>query len=473
MSHQVVGELSQKIPAYYRCTTHLEESPCVIQYEDKGGSHNGQITIELSSGGGDNMYHYKSSVTTAMANMASMSTTAQTSESIKTKDLESVRARDYQDHRTFMWYLILQKVHPSKTQVALRFNKKAQRDTWEAGIKCLISNQKKHVSSKTETVQVAAKSKQLQWITEVIVLHTTTPEELVRLRLRQGDADDSEALTLAAGGSLVASIDDCHSLAMEFCRMNSCHDEDATSLGRLIWSVAQRNRMEQKTVDLINKIRDFHVTDMIQKETANKFSPRAFKSAPYSIGRTAHQSAKVALLELKGEMVPQLGRQGPEAIMLAQVLKRNTDKARLINDSLIRAYYNEQKELVAKLKADSKTFYSQTTDESSPKREQFKSVSLAPMKIDWQEAKQSGLQPQASSRPSLQPPRFGSMSQPPGPELPRETTFGAADGGVRPASEDKSREVPSREDTFGNRGAPGDKEKHKKELFFSHRKYRK
>lgn len=238
--------------------------------------------------------------------------------------IQSVKVKDFQDasgpERSFIYTLSVNYAPAGKdiSHSSFQFSKQDVRNAWDHGLRSLLSGAVQ--SAKGSEVKVpSAKYKEIKQIT----LQKPKGGELVRIHVDLGDAQADLVITREK-----ASSDNCKTEATSFIDKNNILPTETTSLYRYMRSVVQRAQMEEEVSKIVKQINDQSL------EEVQKRNP----------GRPLNEmlnETKVQLENIARDVPQNVGQHGSGAAIVTQVLKRNVEKMKLINEMFCRLQESE------------------------------------------------------------------------------------------------------------------------------------
>jgi len=196
---------------------------------------------------------------------------------------------------------------------SFQFDTLENRNAWDHGLRSLMSGAVQSAKG-TEVKVPGAKYVPIK----AIALQNPRPGQLVSIGVDLG----GKQVDLVVSEKL-ASSDDCKRLATEFVEQNVILPTETTSLYRYIRSVVQRAQMESEVVKLVHEINAQNF-DEVSKSRSGQLTAED--------SQQILNSTRERLATLASEIPDRVGQHGSGATIVSQVLKRNIDKMKLINE---------------------------------------------------------------------------------------------------------------------------------------------
>eukprot|EP00438_Fugacium_kawagutii_P024666 Skav226598 [mRNA] locus=scaffold5607:41176:50933:+ [translate_table: standard] len=109
---------------------------------------------------------------------------------------------------------------------------------------------------------------------------------------------------------------------------NCVQPSETTSLYRLVKSLVHRTTLESKTADVMQRINDCNFDKMLKAQGASVDDQ----------GMAVLQLTKAHLREIENDLPGFIGQQGTAASMIVQILRRNLEKMKVVNDLAYKIY---------------------------------------------------------------------------------------------------------------------------------------
>lgn len=234
---------------------------------------------------------------------------------IKIADVEGVKVKDFNDggHEIH----IVSVNHRDGKHTSFQFEKRDDRDHWFQGLQQLQSG----VVANART-QVKVPAGQYMSI-KAIALQKPGPGQLVFIKIDLAEGKQKQVDLVVPTDK--TSRDACKHITDEFVEANLVLPTEKTSLYRYIRSVVQRAQME-KEVEVI--------VEEINSQSFEKLKSERSGESP-SDDQLLEQT-KGKLTEIANSIPQRIGQHGSGATIVTQILKRNVDKMKLINDMVAR-----------------------------------------------------------------------------------------------------------------------------------------
>lgn len=252
-----------------------------------------------------------------------------TTKVIKLSCLSTVKAMDYIEGTRVNCVLILRQkldtaaeedgldtsdVPPlEEEEMIIQFTRVEDRDNWDTGLRYMMSALEVTVAKD----QVDGPTKSFSRIKKVR-LEEPRAGVLVHARFE-----------LASGEEAVLEIPehkaDAKNLNHEIVKWVQDHcvqPSETTSLYRLVKSLVHRTTLESKTADVIQRINDCNFDKMLKAQGVSVEDQ----------GMAVLELTKAHLREIENDIPTFIGEQGTAASMIVQILRRNVEKMKVIND---------------------------------------------------------------------------------------------------------------------------------------------
>lgn len=232
--------------------------------------------------------------------------------SILILDIEFIKTKDFNDSQTGSMIFILSVNRKDGTHTSFQFEDKETRDAWDNGLRSLHSG----VAQSTKS-DVKVPSSQFLPI-KSIALQKPSPGQVVNIKVDIGKEDVKRSADLVVLENQTGK-EQCTQIAVDFVEQQSILPTETTSLYRYIRSVVQRAQMEKEVIAIVEEVNN----QSFEKIVAEK-------------GNSDHaaivEAAKARLTTIYNQIPLRIGQQGSGATIVTQVLKRNIEKMKLINE---------------------------------------------------------------------------------------------------------------------------------------------
>lgn len=207
---------------------------------------------------------------------------------------------------------------------SFQFEKETIRDMWDSGLRSLVFKATGGHSQGSGTNENAGADENSLHTILAVRLKSPEPNILVCIAIRFTKLDEEAYLEVPKDA---ATPEDCKMLTEAFLKKYSVSPTHSTSLYRLVRAVTSRALLEQETHAVLAEI-DAASTDTICEDLANREkSPKERAEACLK--------AQEHLDELIASLPQRMGQSGPAASLVRDMLKRNAQKMKLINEALI------------------------------------------------------------------------------------------------------------------------------------------
>jgi hypothetical protein len=237
---------------------------------------------------------------------------------IDISEIDFIKRRDFSDVDAYnqqMQFHLLSLTHKDGNHTSVQFKEATRRDAWETGLRTMISG----ASAGQSIGEVKVPKEQYQPIKS---LTTETPQEDELLRLTVSLGKRSAVLTVK---KFETTAKDWKRVTDEFVEANAVLPTEATSLYRYIRSVIDRTIMEREVLAVIEEI--------------NSKSFEALSRNRHGSSATDEELVKMAndsLTTLASTLPTRVGSHGNGGMVICQILHRNIEKMKLINDMAVR-----------------------------------------------------------------------------------------------------------------------------------------
>mmetsp|Transcript_44748 Transcript_44748/g.83589 ORF Transcript_44748/g.83589 Transcript_44748/m.83589 type:complete len:313 (+) Transcript_44748:31-969(+) len=221
--------------------------------------------------------------------------------------------------------LIPQSPVPEEEEVIVQFARVEDRDNWDTGLRYLINALEVTVAQ--DQVEVPTKS-----FSRIRKVQLEEPRAGV-LVAANFELASGELATLEIPESM-ADGKDLNSFVVDWVQQRCVQPSETTSLYRLVKSLLHRATLESKTADIIQRINACHFDNLLKEKNT-------------SDGLLVLEWSKAQLREVSHDIPNLIGQQGTAASMTIQILQRNVEKMKAINDMAYRIYIGEGESLTA------------------------------------------------------------------------------------------------------------------------------
>jgi hypothetical protein len=242
---------------------------------------------------------------------------------IDISDIDFIKRRDFTDLDKFgktAEYHLLSITHKDGNHTSFQFALASKRDAWETGLRTMISGAM--AGSKIGEVKVPAQ----QYLPiKSLTTETCGEDELLRLTVSLGKREGTLLVRKTEN-----TLKDWKRITDEFVETHAVLPTEATSLYRYIRSVIDRTLMEREALAVIEEINE-----------------QSFEK----LARNRHQSstnddeivktAAAALTTLGSTLATRIGSHGNGGMVICQILHRNIEKMKLINEMAARVARTE------------------------------------------------------------------------------------------------------------------------------------
>merc|ERR1719463_934468 len=229
-------------------------------------------------------------------------------------DIDFIKRRDFtdvdkSDHSVEMHLLSLN--HKDGNHTSFQFTMAAKRDAWETGLRTLISG----AMAGSKIGEVKVPSQQYMAI-KSLTTEICAEDELLRLTVSLGKR---EGILSVKKNENTAK--DWKRITDEFVEKNAVLPTEATSLYRYIRSVIDRTLMEKEAIAVIEEINE----ESFEKKKKNKHGSSATDDEIVLL-------ANSALTTISSTLATRIGSHGNGSMVICQILHRNIEKMKLINE---------------------------------------------------------------------------------------------------------------------------------------------
>eukprot|EP00747_Dinoflagellata_sp_TGD_P168431 gnl/TRDRNA2_/TRDRNA2_194785_c0_seq1.p1 gnl/TRDRNA2_/TRDRNA2_194785_c0~~gnl/TRDRNA2_/TRDRNA2_194785_c0_seq1.p1 ORF type:complete len:293 (-),score=63.06 gnl/TRDRNA2_/TRDRNA2_194785_c0_seq1:120-998(-) len=234
-------------------------------------------------------------------------------EEFRVDDIEQIKVKDFIVPNTNTQSYLLSvnlRTEPVK-HISIQFDRKDLRDSWDHGLRSIQPTQ----GAKTVALaQVKVPGSRYLPIKGVQLLK---PEagQLVAVKLKLGD-EKEETLVIPEDK---ATSDNCKQIVNDFIEDNVILPTENTSLYRYVRSVVQRASMEKEVSAIVEEINNLRFE-------------RYAKTKPGEPTENLLTQSKAQLSTLASDLPSRIGQHGSGATVVTQILKRNIEKMKLINE---------------------------------------------------------------------------------------------------------------------------------------------
>lgn len=233
-------------------------------------------------------------------------------DSIYILDIEFIKVKDFNDSQTGSMIFILSINRKDGMHTSFQFEDKDTRDAWDNGVRSLHSGAAHSTKS-----EVKVPSSQFLPI-KSIALQKPNPGQVVFIKVEIGKDEVKRTAELIVLESQTSS-DASKQIAVDFVERNSILPTETTSLYRYVRSVVQRAQMEKEVIAIVDEV-----------------NSQSFERLVAEKGHADHaqivESAKARLTTIYNQIPLRIGQHGSGATIVTQVLKRNIEKMKLINE---------------------------------------------------------------------------------------------------------------------------------------------
>ncbi|CAJ1437710.1 unnamed protein product [Effrenium voratum] len=201
---------------------------------------------------------------------------------------------------------------PQEEEVILQFARVEDRDNWDTGLRFLINALEVTVAK--DQVDVPTRG-----FSRIKKVRLEEPRAGVLVAGRFELANGEEAMLEVT--EEMADAKNLNSFIVEWVQQKCVQPSETTSLYRLVKSLVHRVTLDSKTADIIKRINDCHFDRMLQAQGKGTDQ-----------GHLVLELTKAHLREIDHEIPKIIGQQGTGASMIIQVLRRNVEKMKVIND---------------------------------------------------------------------------------------------------------------------------------------------
>ncbi|CAE7600843.1 hcp [Symbiodinium microadriaticum] len=250
---------------------------------------------------------------------------------MKLSSISSVKAMDYIEGTRVNCVLIirlrpepsddLMQVAPDagkEEEVIVQFARVEDRDNWDTGLRYLINALEVTVAK--DQVEVPTRS-----FSRIKKVRLEEPRAGIlvrgRFELASGEEPELEIPESMADGK------DLNTFVVDWVQRNCVQPSETTSLYRLVKSLVHRATLESKTADIIQRINDTHFDKLLKEHPGD---PQA-----------TLEISKAYLREVGHDIPKLIGQQGTASAMVIQILQRNVEKMKVINDMAYRIHIGE------------------------------------------------------------------------------------------------------------------------------------
>jgi hypothetical protein len=229
---------------------------------------------------------------------------------IKRRDFTDV---DRSDHSVEMHLLSLN--HKDGNHTSFQFGMAAKRDAWETGLRTMISGAM--AGSRIGEVKVPA---QQYMAIKSLTTEICGEDELLRLTVSLGKREGVLSVKKTEN-----TAKDWKRITDEFVEKNAVLPTEATSLYRYIRSVIDRTLMEKEAVAVIEEINEQSFEKLVKKKHGSSASDDEIV-----------RMAADRLTTISSQLATRIGSHGNGGMVICQILHRNIEKMKLINEMAVK-----------------------------------------------------------------------------------------------------------------------------------------
>lgn len=236
-------------------------------------------------------------------------------EAINIVDIDFLKIKDFNDTATKQPIFILSVNLKDGSHSSFQFESRQIRDEWDHGLRSL------HAGAGAQGGNAEVKVPQSTYLPiKSIALQRPDPGQLVSIKLELGKEDGDVkrecSLVIVEGKT---DSDACKELAVQFVEDNSILPTEQKSLYRYIRSVVQRAQMEKEVALIVEEV---------NSQSFERLAAEQGSGDPQQIVALA----KARLTTIYNQIPLRVGQHGSGASIATQVLKRNVEKMKIIND---------------------------------------------------------------------------------------------------------------------------------------------
>lgn len=233
-------------------------------------------------------------------------------EEIKIVDVDFLKNKDFNDSMSGQPICILSVNTKDGAHNSFQFENRKVRDEWDHGLRSLHSGA-------AQQVQTEMKVPQNPFLPIFgLSLQKPSSGQLVSIKLQLGKDEVKRECSLVINEGQTSS-DACKELAVEFVERESILPTEQKSLYRYIRSVVQRAQMEKEVALIV---------DEVNNQSYDVLAAQNRGQDPEQIVGLA----KARLNTILSQIPTRVGQHGSGASIATQVLKRNVEKMKIIND---------------------------------------------------------------------------------------------------------------------------------------------
>jgi len=262
---------------------------------------------------------------------------------IKLSCLSTVKAMDYIEGTRVNCVLILRHKldtaeeesllasdvpQPEEEEIIIQFTRVEDRDNWDTGLRYMMNALEVTVAKD----QVEGPTKSFSRIKKV---RLEEPRAGVLVHARFELASGEEAILEIPEHK--ADSKNLNNEIVKWVQGNCVQPSETTSLYRLVKSLVHRTTLESKTADVIQRINDCNFDKMLKAQGASVEDQ----------GMAVLELTKAHLREIENDIPTFIGQQGTAATMITQILRRNVEKMKVINDLAYKIYASSHRQTAA------------------------------------------------------------------------------------------------------------------------------
>eukprot|EP00434_Breviolum_minutum_P003849 symbB.v1.2.003387.t1/scaffold190.1/size276550/12 len=250
---------------------------------------------------------------------------------IKLSCLSTVKAMDYIEGTRVNCVLILRHKldtaeesslandvpQPEEEEIIIQFTRVEDRDNWDTGLRYMMN-----------ALEVTVAKDQVEGPTKSF-------SRIKKVRLEEPRAGVLEAILEIPEHK--ADAKNLNNEIVKWVQDNCVQPSETTSLYRLVKSLVHRTTLESKTADVIQRINDCNFDKMLKAQGASVEDQ----------GMAVLELTKAHLREIENDIPTFIGQQGTAATMITQILRRNVEKMKVINDLAYKIYASSHRQTAA------------------------------------------------------------------------------------------------------------------------------
>jgi len=341
-----LDQLKNKTEVDFRCSVQLAATKVAIQYDEKV---KGIRVFQMRREGHQESFEIDDEDIDQGQNVVTSSSFLDfdTGFAIYTKDIQELTARDYDrgnDRKPAFVLCVIQKeeketslvepasMNPPAQQesrvLTFRFANVQDRDSWESGLRSLISSPMKlQRNSSTQP-----KNKPQLDITS-LSLEKPGGGRLVKVKVQM--CQEKEAFLEVLDNQ--CSAEDVRSVTSHFVHQHNLIMHDAKSLYRYVMSLVSRARIHKDTLAIVKEINLLDLETMVNDEANGEQVAEAIQ-AGVPRHRALFDKAQDSLDNLIENFDTRMLQQGPGAAIVVKLIRRNIQKMKIVNEQRIMAY---------------------------------------------------------------------------------------------------------------------------------------